>query len=309
MKRIIKDYFSFSKKERLAVIILLLTMGCFIAFPYFYSPILPPPIINNALAEFIREQNTQMDSAENVLPKPSPKNNQYAIKGIQFPFDPNTASENDWKRLGIQEKTIQTLVNYRNKGGKFKQAQDLRKIWGFRKEDADRLLPFVHIAKSDTFFSTQKTNQEKWKLGAEGPPKTKASLITFIDINSASIEDWKSLPGIGEVLAGRIIKFRDRIGGFSGIEQVQKTYGISDSVFKLITPYLKVNTKTINRLNINTANAYDLRIRTNLPDVVAKAIIVYRQQNGPFKNVGDLKKIVILSDSLFQMLILHVSLE
>ena len=70
MKRIIKDYFSFSKKERLAVIILLLTMGCFIAFPYFYSPILPPPIINKALAEFIREQNSQMDSAENVLPKP-----------------------------------------------------------------------------------------------------------------------------------------------------------------------------------------------------------------------------------------------
>ena len=309
MKRIIKDYFSFSKKERLAVIILLLTMGCFIAFPYFYSPILPPPIINKALAEFIREQNSQMDSAENVLPKPSTKNNQYEIKGIQFLFDPNTASEKDWKRLGIQEKTIQTLVNYRNKGGKFKQAQDLRKIWGFRKEDADRLLPFVHIAKSDTFFSTQKTNQEKWKLGAEGPPKTKARLLTFIDINSASLEDWKSLPGIGEVLGGRIIKFRDRMGGFTGIEQVQKTYGISDSVFRLISPFLRVNTKIISRLNINTASAYDLKIRTNLPDGVAKAIIVYRQQNGPFKKADDLKKIVILSDSLYQMLILHVFFE
>lgn len=309
MKRIMKDYFTFSKKERLAVIILLLTMGSFIAFPYIYSPIPPPPIINKALAEFIRIQNTETDSAENSLPKPLSYKNKYITKGMLFPFDPNIASEIDWKRLGVQEKNIQTLVNYRNKGGKFKQAEDLRKIWGFRKEEVDRLIPFVRISKSDTFFSNQKTNQEKWKPGAEVRQKTKAGLVTVIDINSASFDDWKSLPGIGEVLAGRIIKFRDRMGGFSGIEQVKKTYGISDSVFTLISPYLSVNTKTRRLLNINAASAYDLKNRTNLPDAVAKAIIVYRQQNGPFKSVDDLKKIVILTDSLFQMLILHVSLE
>jgi competence protein ComEA len=52
-----------------------------------------------------------------------------------------------------------------------------------------------------------------------------------IDINTATAEEWKALPGIGEVLANRIIKFRERIGGFVSMEQLHKTYGISDSVF------------------------------------------------------------------------------
>jgi hypothetical protein len=48
--------------------------------------------------------------------------------------------------LGLRAKTIQTIINYRSKGGKFKNAEDIRKIWGLRKDEADRLIPYIKIA-------------------------------------------------------------------------------------------------------------------------------------------------------------------
>ena len=62
-----------------------------------------------------------------------------------FYFDPNTAIHSDWKRLGLRDKTIQTIQNYLSKGGKFYKPEDIGKIWGFAPSDAKRLIPYVSI--------------------------------------------------------------------------------------------------------------------------------------------------------------------
>ncbi|WP_369668949.1 ComEA family DNA-binding protein, partial [Enterococcus faecium] len=54
-----------------------------------------------------------------------------------------------------------------------------------------------------------------------------------MNINTASDSDWEALPGIGKVLAARIIRFRDKLGGFKTVEEIAKTYGLSDSIFQL----------------------------------------------------------------------------
>ena len=47
------------------------------------------------------------------------------IKAELFYFDPNTASAADWRRLGIKDKTIHTILNYLTKGGKFYKPEDI----------------------------------------------------------------------------------------------------------------------------------------------------------------------------------------
>ncbi|MDB5212057.1 MAG: Helix-hairpin-helix motif protein, partial [Sediminibacterium sp.] len=65
MKRIIKDYFTFSKKERTAIIILLLLIACFIAAPYLYSVKREPPVVSKALADFLSKNKAAVvDSGE-----------------------------------------------------------------------------------------------------------------------------------------------------------------------------------------------------------------------------------------------------
>ena len=124
------------------------------------------------------------------------------------------------------DQPVRTIMNYRNKGGGFTTAADIRKIWGLKKEEADRLIPYIRIA-------TQRA------MGKENTGEK------VIDINTATAEEWKSLPGIGEVLSNRIVRFRDKIGGFGSIQEVSKTYGLRDSVFQKLVPYLKLDSTTI----------------------------------------------------------------
>ncbi|MES2372413.1 MAG: helix-hairpin-helix domain-containing protein [Bacteroidota bacterium] len=304
MKRIIKDYFTFSKKERTAIVILLLLIACFIAAPYLYSVKRKPPVVNQALVDFLAKNKTAAaDSGEeNIISFRPPVYESRVSDKETFPFDPNTISPEEWKRLGINDKTIRTITNYRNKGGEFRSAEDIRKIWGLKKEEADRLIPFVRLevkprpAKPTGDLPNPQTKQ----------PVTR-STPKEIDINTATLEEWKALPGIGEVLANRIIKFRERIGGFVSMEQLHKTYGISDSAFQMIDSYLKLDPANLPKLNLNTASAFDIRRRLNVSAAISKAIVMYREQYGPYQSINDLKKVVLVSDTLFQRVAVLVS--
>jgi DNA uptake protein ComE-like DNA-binding protein len=111
------------------------------------------------------------------------------------------------------------------------------------------------------------------------------------------------------VLAARIIKYRERIGGFTGVAQVKRTYGISDSVFALIGPMLMSDPSAIPKIDLNTVSAWQLVQRTGIPDAAARAIIAQRRQTGSFQSVEELKKIPSVDDSLFQKMLPFVKVN
>ncbi len=239
-----KDYFSFSKKERIAVVILITIIGVFIILPYFFSPQFKKPVIDPQLQQQLfalqntkQSKDTTSDSSDTYKnPLRTTTNETVNKKTDLFYFDPNTLDASGWKRLGLRDKTIQTITNYRNKGGRFKQPEDLRKIYGLKKEEADMLIPYVRIKSS----VEQNTTQSQ-KVLTDNTQQTKTvSKPEKIDINRATAEEWKTLPGIGEVLGNRIVKFRNAIHGFKSVEDIRKTYGLSDSAYQLILPYLTI---------------------------------------------------------------------
>lgn len=68
------------------------------------------------------------------------------------------------------------------------------------------------------------------------PQSTKISL----DVNRASQQDFERLPGIGPVLAGRIIEYRDARGGFRDIEQLRRVKGVGKKTFERIRAFVAV---------------------------------------------------------------------
>ena len=70
------------------------------------------------------------------------------------------------------------------------------------------------------------------------PDALRASIA--LDLNRASAEDFERLPGIGPVLAGRIIEYRDSQGMFHDIEQLRQIKGIGPKKFEQIRPHVAV---------------------------------------------------------------------
>ncbi len=295
MKKWLKEYLRFTRKERAGIFILLAIILAFLWMPHYYRVKRSPVLVDTALlklfqsSEMINAKSVKVDTSSRILPT------------RYFYFDPNSISENEWQELGLRQKTIRTILNYTNKGGRFKTPADIRKIWGLEKTTADALIPYIriHPKRNPKLYNgdTSRFNQPRFLTKTSFSP---------VDINAASVLDWEQLPGIGPILAARIIKFRDKLGGFSSVEQVKLTYGIKDSVFQVILPLLKLNTiatsEMTNKISINLATANAMKEK-GIPSDIANAIVNYRKQYGLFKYLSDLKKIVFINETIYNQIL------
>jgi competence protein ComEA len=308
MKKFIHAYFDFTKKERRGIITLcvLIMAASFLPtiFPYFIKGKTQSSTAFEAdIARLVLKQkdssntyfakNFDDDNFQNYH-QPNYKN--YVIKGELFYFDPNTTTAADWKRLGVRDKTIATILNYTSKGGKFYKPDDLGKIWGFFPNEVERLMPYVQIKEVQNSYTKNYPIQNNYETKTYDKPKYSP---TIVDVNIADTTAYIALPGIGSKLAQRIITFREKLGGFYKIEQVGETFGLSDSTFQKIKPRLTINDKTIKQFNINTATVDEMKPHPYLRYAIANAIVQYRTQHGNFSTIGDIKKIMIIDNETF----------
>ena len=63
----------------------------------------------------------------------------------------------------------------------------------------------------------------------------------LININTASVSDLEKLPGVGKVLAERIVEHRENYGPFRRAEHLLMVRGISDRKFREIQQMLTVD--------------------------------------------------------------------
>ena len=298
MKKLFKDYFTFSKTEAFIAIILVAVISFFIALPYYYSFKKDKEVLDVNLAHKLNEALNTKDSIVKLSEENKKYNNSYYSKNITknilkpFSFDPNSISEEGFIKLGLSNKLSKTILNYRNKGGKFKTPDDFRKIWGLSKDDADVLVPYIVIEKS---INTKYQTYSSQKYAPQ-----------IIDINTATIDEYKRLPNIGN-LAYKVFNFREKLGGFISTEQVKETYGMTDSLFQIIQPYLKTNNVETRKLNINTSTDFELSKHPYISNEVARAIVYYRNKYGIFATVNDVKKIVFITPTTFNKMAPYIT--
>lgn len=219
---------------------------------------------------------------------------------VLFSFDPNTATQSELEKLGFPKRATNNLIKFRNKGGVIRKREELAKIYGIDEAFFEKLFPYISIEIEPKVDN--KVVDEIPKSPEKDEPK-----IT-IDINQASAEEWQKIRGIGLAFSNRIVKFRDRLGGFYAISQVAETYGLPDSVFQKIRPILNRNTPH-NRLNVNTVSVENLTSHPYLRKKQAEVIINYRSQHGNFQSIEDLNKIRALSPELIQKIKPYLSFE
>ncbi len=307
----IRGYLTFTRKERFGVLFLLLIICILFVLPYiFRRPVgESDPAAYEKMKESIR--NFEMkDSGRTMLTREASGagafNPDATATGHQllFFFDPNQIHSADWKRLGISQRLSETITRYIEKGGRFRQREDLKKIYGLSPADYQRLSPFVQIAKKRQGSDLVKY-QHPWRRdsGTSIQPSrfiAKRKLLNPTAINLADTADWAKLPGIGNKLAARIVHFREKLGGFYAIQQVAETFGLPDSVFQKIKSALYVDQVALVQIDLNHATKETLQAHPYIRWQIAKEIVEYRVQHGSFHTVDQLQMLVQIDSAKFK---------
>ena len=307
-KKFVKDYLRFTKKDRVGITVLLALIFLVVLLPYLW-PVKKPAAASREELEKLRRQMALLRRADSSDSQPAAMpgfSQQYTAAGKYtaekpelFYFDPNTLDAAGWKRLGLREKTATTIQHYLAKGGRFRHPEDISKIYGLFKSDYERLLPWVKIAGTPAANPGEKYEKKEY-AAAEKPvyPEKRIAAPVIIDINTADTAAFIALPGIGSKLAARIVNFRDKLGGFYGVQQVAETYGLPDSTFNKIKPLLQCNRPAVKQININTADANELKQHPYIRWNLANLIVQYRQQHGDFKSIDDLLQLATITPEL-----------
>ncbi|MDR0946411.1 MAG: ComEA family DNA-binding protein [Ruminococcus sp.] len=146
---------------------------------------------------------------------------------------------------GIGEKTAEGIISYRNENGLFLYIEDLCNVPGIGEAKFNAIkdnitvgeieiiktLPPVTSTAVTTIITTETTN----------PPETTTSAtVLLININTASKEELIKLPGIGEVIAGRIVEYAETVG-FKSPEDIMNVSGIGEAKFNDIKAFIYVD--------------------------------------------------------------------
>jgi competence protein ComEA len=312
-------FLTFTKKEKRGTLVLLATiLSIFVSAKYIYPLIIKEETANDtsifAAADSLKEK--QNESAKNSSYKNEyndgagyhtyPKNeNDKPFTGTMFYFDPNTLDAAGWQRLGIKEKTIASMQKYLSKGGRFRAPDDLRKVWGLRDDEKERLIPYVRIVggQEKKYTNNYTNNYEPYeKKVYEKKP------IDVVDISVGDSAAFDALPGIGGGYAKRILKYRNMLGGFYRIEQIGEVYGFPDSTFQKIKPFLKSSGNNIRKINLNTCAEEELKVHPYIKWQLAKVLMEYKKQHGNYKSLDELKKIMVITEDIYNKISPYLSL-
>lgn len=235
-----------------------------------------------------------------------------------FPFDPNTIERREWLALGLTDRQVDGVERYLAKGGRFRVKKDVAKLYAVTPEryamwEAYILLP-------DSLPNRQREQRES------APPRTWQARTTFpkeraerheravhrkLEVNTADTTELIALPGIGPAFARGIVKYRDRLGGYRSMEQLAEVYVLRDKPDALarLNELLVLDTLMVVRIPINTCEVEQLAAHPYAGWKVAKALVAYRAQHGPFRTVADIRGCALIDEAVFLKLAPYLRVE
>lgn len=288
-----KDFFYLHRGEQRAVLVLFASIILVYGILIFSAQ--KPAVVavdstgfNKEVKAFLREADSSRFSANrknsskdyysgyNNANYSNGYSNSYKFKPLTpFPFDPNKLDEKDWMKLGLPDRLVKTILNYRSKGGHFYQKEDLQKIYGLSQQQYSILEPYIIIAP---------------KLRPIYPLKTSVikAPVHIVSLNSADSAELDGLKGIGPAYALRIIRYRDLLGGFARPEQLLEVYDLDSTMYEVLRPSIRVDPSQIKKMNINSCPFPALKRHPYIGYYLAKAIADYRVKFGKFRSIEEL---------------------
>lgn len=228
-----------------------------------------------------------------------------------YPFNPNFITDYKGYVLGMGIAEIDRLHAYRAQGNFVDSAEEFQSITKI----SDSLLAIIapHFKFPEWSKSQNSTGRRKsrFQSSESGSPIARQGSRSVVvqDLNAVTAAELRVIKGIGEVLSKRIIKFRNRLGGFLVEEQVYDVYGLPPEVGQQVLKRYKVlDPPQVTPININEASVGQLASIAYISYGLAQRIVSFRETNGPFSNFDELARIDRFPADKIPRLALYLSL-
>lgn len=316
---LVRDYFGMSHKETRGFIVLLfLTLFCLLV-PFLYRFLSDQKPIDTSVAD-----QRKLDSLVTLMQTEEAKQPQFESRPDKdkttsehfsepklFKFDPNTVSVAGWQQLGLPHWLAERIEKYRSKGGQFRKKEDLLRIYDFPPDLYEQLEPYITLKAaptsdqfarstpypaSESYYTHQPAfteRTERYPTERSAKPNAARPVLQPFDINTADTSQLIALRGIGATLAGRIVKFRDALGGFVSTDQFRDIYGLDSIAREELLKFGKIRS-AVRKISVNTASAEELDRHPFISRRQAQIIVTYREQHGAYTSAESLKPIRIL---------------
>jgi DNA uptake protein ComE-like DNA-binding protein len=297
MKDTLRDLFTFTAGERKGIIVLIMVVILISGYNLFLTRRHPVARL---------EENPSWMNDSGIPDKPAGEDMIHkrpiqelrpgvASDGYERSYlDPNDASYEELRRFGFTSVVSRTILKYRARGGKFKSQDDLRKIYGLDSSQYASLSERIKISP------VQEPSGDLISAKAAGN--------MLLDINHADSALFEKLPGIGPVLAKRIIRYRSLLGGFYTPLQIKEVYGISDSLYLRLENMLVADSTGLKKIDLNTATEKEMAGHPYLGRYVASGIVRYRIRVTRINSINELKINGLLSEEAFNKIKKYLSI-
>ncbi|GAA0871173.1 helix-hairpin-helix domain-containing protein [Gangjinia marincola] len=270
----IKSHFSFDFGQRNGIFLLVLLI-IVVQLVYFFYPF--------ASAEENKSQFSQEDIEQfKVLIDSLEQQKIEDHKPKQFPFNPNYITDYKGYTLGMSVAEIDRLHAYRDSGKWVNSKQDFQRVT----QVSDSLLnTFAHLFKFPDWVTNPSASSNTFK-------RRTLSYNQKQDLNKASASDLEKVVGIGPYFAGRIIAYREELGGFSAPDQLKDIERLDPQVItKLLETFAIKTPKKIDKQNLNILGVPDLIKIPGMDYETARIIVNYRKEVRVIQSFEELKKI------------------
>jgi competence ComEA-like helix-hairpin-helix protein len=160
---------------------------------------------------------------------------------------------------------------------------------------------------SDSIDSARKA---KYLSRKKSPyPQKKNYSIPVIEINTADTSELVKLRGIGPVFAGRIIKYREMLGGYCLSKQLLEVYGMDSARLNNIVNHITIDTSSIAKIEINDVEFKQLLRHPYFNYSLVKAIFNHRDKIKRFNSINQLKDIETISPEIFKQIRPYLSVD
>lgn len=207
------------------------------------------------------------------------------------PLNPNYLNDYKGYLLGIPHPVLDSLYAFRASGGTLYRFSDFERLSGLPDSVTSRWKPYFK-------FPTDKAPRYKNKTLPKPSDR---------DLNKATAIELQTVRGVGPVLSERLVRFRERLGGFLDSTQVLDVYGLDPEVAQRVMITFPLHSRPrITRLDINKASAAELASLIYLTPAMAAEIVAWRDSLGPLRNTRDLRTVLHLPEDRIERIALYL---